>query len=325
MVCPTCSLRRPWVRATMTLAIVAGMMNVAAIRAQTQQSLTQAAAAATPKFEVASVKPCKAGDGGRKGNGGARGTDTGSPSPGRLDLNCQPVMSLIRMAYVQYADGELTPPGRHVPISGGPAWINSASYEIDATAERAPGQNIMKGPMLQGLLEDRFQLKIHHETREVPVYALTVAKGGPKLQPAQPGKCYARDPDHPVPPSQRPPGLMSCGIFAPSPTKDGVYMYSTTLAYFCGQLSVVLDRDVVDKTGIAGVFDIHVDAPGDSSPGDSAGGISGPPGPLVPASPTDPLGSAIFTAIQKLGLRLEPAKGSGEFLVIDRVEKPSGN
>jgi len=180
--------------------------------------------------------------------------------------------------------------------------------------------------MLQGLLEDRFQLKIHHETKEVPVYALTVAKGGPKLQAAQPGKCFARDPDHPVPPSQRPPGLMPCGIFAPSPTKDGVYMYSTTLAYFCGQLSVVLDRDVVDKTGIAGVFDIHVETPpADPADGDTAGGMERSPGPLVPASPTDPLGSAIVTAIQKLGLRLEPAKGSGEFLVIDRVERPSGN
>jgi uncharacterized protein (TIGR03435 family) len=184
--------------------------------------------------------------------------------------------------------------------------------------------------MLQGLLEDRFQLKIHREAREVPVYALTVAKGGPKLQAAQPGKCFAMDPGHPVPPSQRPPGLMPCGIFAPSPTKDGVYMYSTTLTYFCAQLSVVLDRDAVDRTGIAGVFDVHVDIhvdvpPADSSPGDPAGGMSGPPGPLVPASPTDPLGSAIFTAIQKLGLRLDPAKGSGEFLVIDRAEKPSEN
>jgi len=315
--------RRSRARATMTLAIVVGMLSVPAIRAQSPQSLAQSATAAKPKFEVASVKPCKAedgGSGGRKGGGG-------SPPPGRLDLPCRTVMDLVKMAYLQYADGKLTLAGRHVPISGGPAWINSGRYSIDAKPEGTPSQNMMRGPMLQALLEDRFQLKIRHQTREVPVYALTVSKGGAKLQVAQPGKCIPRDPDHPVPPSQRPPGVWSCGVFAPSRTNDGSYMYGTTLANFCGQLSVVLDRDVIDRTGIAGVFDIHVDAPpaDNSAPGDPAYGVPRPPGPLVPASPADPLGSAIIAAIQKVGLKLEPAKGPGEFLVIDHVEKPSEN
>jgi uncharacterized protein (TIGR03435 family) len=312
--------RRPWAHATMALTILVGVMNGRATQAQTAQS----AATGTPKFEVTSVKPCKAEDGGRGRNGG--GADTGSPSPGRLDLNCESVMSLIRMAYLQYADGKQTPPGRRVPVSGGPAWIDSERYSIDAKAEGTPGQNMMRGPMLQALLEDRFRLKIHHETRQIPVYALTVAKGGPKLQVAQPGKCIPRDPDHPVPPSQWPPGLMRCGVFAPSPAKDGVYMYSTTLDYFCGQLSVLLDHDVVDKTGIAGVFDIHVEAPpADPADGDAADGMARSPRARVKASPTDPLGRAIFEAVRKAGLKLEPAKGPGEFLVIDRVEKPSGN
>ena len=112
--------------------------------------------------------------------------------------------------------------------------------------------------MMQALLEERFQLKIHRETREVAVYELTVAKGGPKLQAAQPGKCVAIDRDHPAPQPQMPPGVMPCGLFAPSPAHDGVYMYNTTLAFFSGQLSRLLDRDVIDKTGIAGTFDIHV-------------------------------------------------------------------
>jgi uncharacterized protein (TIGR03435 family) len=104
-------------------------------------------------------------------------------------------------------------------------------------------------------------------------------------------------------------------------------MYGTTLANFCGQLSLVLDRDVIDKTGIAGVFDIHVEAPpaDNPAPGDPAYGVPRPPAPLVPASPADALGSAIFDSVQRLGLKLEPAKAPGEFLVIDRVEKPSGN
>jgi uncharacterized protein (TIGR03435 family) len=274
-------------------------------------------------FDVVSVKHCKAADdagSGRRGSGPAGG------SPGRLDLKCRTVMGLIQLAYLQFADGKRTPPGRIVPISGGPDWIHSERYDIDATAEGAPGQAMMSGPMMQALLEDRFQVKIHHETREVPVYALTVAKGGPKLQAAQPGKCYASDPDHPVPPSQRPPGLMPCGVFAPSPAKDGVYMYSSTLDYFCGQLSILLDRDVVDKTGIEGVFDIHVEAPrADPSAGDPADGTPGGSRPFVRASPMDPLGAAIFDAVRKVGLKLEPAKGWGDFLVIDHVERPAGN
>ncbi|MGA3242935.1 MAG: TIGR03435 family protein [Bryobacteraceae bacterium] len=273
----------------------------------------QSAAAATLKFEVASVKPCKTEDG---GGGGRMGGGGGSPSPGRLHLTCRTVMDLVRMAFLQYADGKSTPPGRHVPVSGGPAWIDSDRYDIDATAEGAPGQAMMSGPMIQALLEDRFKLKIHRETREVPVYAMTVSKGGARLQVGQPGKCFTWNPGHPVPPSQRPPGLSPCGVFAPSPAKDGSYMYGTTLANFCVQLSLVLDRDVIDKTAIAGVFDIHVEAP----PADDPAGDA-----TYPASPTDALGSAIFDAVQKLGLKLEPAKGSGELLVIDRVEKPSGN
>jgi uncharacterized protein (TIGR03435 family) len=235
-------------------------------------------------------------------------------------------MDLVRMAYLQFAGGKLAPPGRQVPIVGGPAWINSDRYDIDATAEGGPGQAVMSGPMMQALLEDRFQVKIRRETREIPVYALTVAKGGPKLQVAQPGKCIPRDPDHPVPPSQFPPGLMRCGIFAPSPAKDGVYMYSTTLDYLCGQLSILLDRDVIDRTGIRGVFDIHVEAPpAEPHDGDPADGAPRIPAPFVKSSPTDPLGAAIFGAMLKAGLKLEPAKGPGEFLVIDRVERPPEN
>jgi uncharacterized protein (TIGR03435 family) len=274
-------------------------------------------------FDVVSVKPCKAEDG---DSGGRNGGGTRNASPGRLDLRCRTVKSLVRMAYVQFADGKRTPPGRDVPIEGGPAWITSERYDIDAAAEDAPGQAMMNGPLLQALLADRFQLKIHRENREVPVYALTVAKGGPKLQAAQPGKCVPWDPDHPVLPAQRAAGLMFCGVFAPSRAKDGVYMYGTTLANLCGQLSVLLDRDVVDRTGIAGTFDIHVEAPpADPSARDVADGMPVPREPNLRASPTDAMGSAIFDAVQKVGLKLEPAKGSGEFLVIDRVERPSEN
>ena len=119
--------RRAWVRAT-----VVGMMSVAAAWAQS-------AAAATPKFEAVSVKPCKS-EGGRGGGGGGA-------SPGRLRETCVTLMSLIRQAYVQYANGRQNLLAS-APIEGGPAWINSETYEIDAMAEGAAGFAMMRGPML---------------------------------------------------------------------------------------------------------------------------------------------------------------------------------
>jgi uncharacterized protein (TIGR03435 family) len=245
----------------------------------------------TPKFDVASVRPsstCQSG-------GRSPGRDAASPD--RLDVGCRTVMELIQTAY-----------GRDVAVSGGPAWINSEQYDIDAKAETAQSQATMRGPMLQALLAERFQLKVHHESKEVPVYALTVGKGAPKLQVAQAGKCTPRG-------EPRQPGLFPCGVFAPSPAKDGAYAYGTTLADFCVSISGLLDRQVVDKTGIDGRFDIFIEAPLE---------------PRTVGAPdehslTGPLGSALLAGIQKVGLKLESAKGAKEFLVIDRVERPSAN
>ena len=92
-------------------------------------------------------------------------------------------------------------------------------------------------------------------------------------------------------------------------------MYSTTLGHFCEQLSVVMDRHVIDRTGIEGVFDIFIEAP-----------LEPPAGAMQDdRSLTGRLGSTILGAIQKMGLRLESAKGPKEFLVVDSVERPSGN
>jgi uncharacterized protein (TIGR03435 family) len=150
-----------------------------------------------PKFEVASIKPCSgepAGRGGVKSAG--RG---GGSSPGRLVLHCQTVRSLVQQAYDFYANGRrlpvLPPNFRAEPISGGPSWVDSERYEINAKAEGSPRTETMNGPMLQALLEDRFKLRAHRETREVPVYLLTVAKGGIKLQKVDEGSCVPLDMD----------------------------------------------------------------------------------------------------------------------------------
>jgi uncharacterized protein (TIGR03435 family) len=104
-------------------------------------------------------------------------------------------------------------------------------------------------------------------------------------------------------------------------------MYGTTLANFCQQISLILDRDVIDKTGIAGVFDIRVEPLSNTGTADGASPAPSPgaAGASASASLTDPLGSSVLAAARTAGLRLESAKGPGDFLVIDHVEKPTGN
>ena len=134
------------------------------------------AAQSAPKFEVASVKLSTG-----CANAGRSGGGREAVSPDRLDAKCRTVAEFIRMAY-----------GRDLAISGGPAWLDSERYDIDAKAETPQDSATLTGPMLQALLAERFKLKVHRESKEVPVYALAAGKGVPKLEPAQPGKCTAR-------------------------------------------------------------------------------------------------------------------------------------
>jgi len=272
------------------------------------------------KFEVASVKPCVPGD-----SGGGRGGGQ-EPSPDRLTVNCQSVESMIRMAYITFANSQPTSP--RPPIDGGPGWIRSERYRITAKAEGTPGQSVMRGPMMKALLEDRFKVKVHWETREVPVYLLTVAKGGPKLQPFQEGSCVIFDPEHEPP--MPGPGTKFPTICAGRELHRGTpvlkwEVHGGTIDDLCKALGSDLDRIVINKTGIAGKFDFYLEfAPDETTAGLNAlrvGGEQGPPQPLDPSG-----GPSIFTAIQaQLGLKLEAGKGPREFLVIDRAERPSEN
>jgi bla regulator protein blaR1 len=289
----------------LALPVLVGIMNTAAIRAQSR--------AGTPKFEVASIKPGCAGSGDTKNGKGAGG----APSPGRLNL-CRPLAFYIDSAYVMYANGHrnITSP-TSAPIEGGPAWINSDRYQISAKAEGTPSQEMMNGPMLQVLLEDRFKLKIHRETREVAVYELTVAKGGPKMQPLREGSCIPFDPTSPprLASGQRP-----CGVVGISPPgRSAHYEFpGFSLNDLSKFLPRLLGRPVIDKTGLTGVFDFHLEFALDEST----------PGVGLRLSPSDdPIGGpSIFTAVQEqLGLKLGSARGPGEFLVIDHVERPTEN
>src|SRR5206468_8007469 len=135
------------------LPIACGIMSAPPVAAQS-------AAAAKPKFEVASVKPCKAKPDRMRGGGDA--------SPGRLRTGCDLLvdennLGLIQRAYIRFAGGHTNPLGI-LAINGGPRWIHSQLSEIDARAEGHSTREMMQGPMLQALLEDRFKLKINRET-----------------------------------------------------------------------------------------------------------------------------------------------------------------
>jgi len=308
----------------------------------------QPAATARPKFDVASIKPCDpnaAMPGGRSGP---------TPTP-RFRRECVTVMTLIQDAYLRFADGTRGSPAATVliKIEGGPAWLNSDQYTIEAESDGAFTNQMKAGPMMQTLLEDRFQLRVHRETRESQVYALTEAKGGSKIQPPKPGPCVPSDfTDSPLPFLSPPPGMenMQCAFLWEATKGPNVIVSArnVTMQEIIGSLIRTMDRPVIDKTGITGKIDFRLTyAPDDRTPNAArpltadqrkeidnirANVYNGKPMPApaesadgVPAA-EDPAGPSIFTALQQqLGLKLESAKGQREYLVIDSVSRPTPN
>jgi uncharacterized protein (TIGR03435 family) len=206
-------------------------------------------------------------------------------------------------------------------LSGDPAWIDSGHYDIEATA--APGATVqqMEGPMLQALLEERFRLTIHRETRQLPVYELAIAKDGPKLQPSKEGSCTPYSVDSSPPAStpvltQGAPRPNFCGFHRVpddgfNRTLDGTGITTAGLAETLSRTyNSSLGRNIIDATGLTGTFDVHLKWAID---------------PLSSSTGPD-TSSSIFAALQEqLGLKLESAKAPVEVLVIDHIEKPSAN
>ena len=284
------------------------------IRTPAAQPVAQSAA--RPRFDVVSIKPCK------PSATNAVPVAGGDSSPGRLSIGCGVLadtdhVGLIQRAYNRYAGGQLTST-KVIPIEGGPDWIHSERFEIDAKAEGQPGVLMMEGPMMQTVLEDRFKLKIHRETRQGPVYELALGKGSPKLKPLQDGSCIPAVAGGPLP--LLPEGMHRCRNMV-SP-RGKVDIEGGTLAMFAGLLGMVLDRPVINKTGLASLVEIHLVF----SPEDA-----GMPRPVtaeagIPAAAKASDAPDIFRAIQEqLGLRLVPAKGPMDVLVIDHIERPSQN
>ncbi|MDR3704045.1 MAG: TIGR03435 family protein [Candidatus Sulfopaludibacter sp.] len=266
--------------------------------------------AATPKFDVVSVKTCKPGV-----------MVAGGSSPGRLHIGCGILANvdntgLIQLAYNRYAGGQLTSFGI-IPIEGGPDWIHSATFEIDAKSDGHPSFQMMEGPMMQAIFEDRFKLKIHRQTRQGPVYELALGKGPPKLKPLQEGTCTPVLVGRSLPPLAS--GQHYCrNLVSPR----SVEFEGGSLSMLAGLLALILDRPVIDKTGITDYFAIQLKF----SPDDSAPARPSTTDPGAPAAARAPDAPGIFQAIQEqLGLRLVPAKGLVDVLVIDHIERPSEN
>jgi len=295
--------------AALGLPIVVGMMSTAGIHAQSASP--QSAPGPFPKFDVVSIKPCTRGR-----------TKSGDSSPGRLSTGCELLADtdntgLIQRAYNRYAGGYLNSFGM-IPIEGGPGWIHSEAFEIDAKSDAHPNILMMQGPMMQAVLEDRFKLRIHRETRQGPVYELTLGKGSPKLKPFQEGSCIPVALGRPLP--ELAADQRRCRNMV-NP-RGSVEFEGGTLSMFAGLLGIALDRPVIDKTGLTSQFAIRlVFSPDDSAAPRPA---AAEPGAPTPARPPD--APSIFQAVQEqLGLKLVPAKGPVDVLVIDHVEKPSEN
>ena len=291
---------------------------VAAIAVVSAMGTGLRAQAPRPTFDVVSIKPCKADP---NFPPGAPGDPSGEySSPGRLRIACRSLVGVINDAYIGYADGRLK--SESIPLEGGPAWLDSDFYEITATAAGAPSVGMMLGPMMQVLLEDRFQLKVHFQAKEGAVYFLSAARGGPKLQPFTEGTCVPYS--TPLPKLQ--PGQEVCRYLISVRSTAGMQAQGATLDAFSKLLRGVLGRPVINKTGITGRFDIRVQF---SREGTRLADIR-PVGPApinVPPAASDPTGQpSIFTALQEqLGLRLESGRGPVEMLVIDSIEKPREN
>ena len=282
-------------------------------------------------FEVASIKSVASG---RRG--------PINTSPGGLFVAAgQPLQGLITYAYRV----------RDYQIIGGPTWINLELWEIQAKTpegsvaphprvsrtrpeemERLLNEPDVISLMLQSLLEERFRLKVHRETRELPIFEVVVAKGGPKLR--------LSEDQHPVDPvdGQRPPlpplanGLpvLQPGSYRISRKPNGSMRFAAKglpLWTLINSLKSTLGRPVIDKTDLKGLYDYELEWAMDPvqvppSAGDSPTGSNGG---LPPAG--DPSsGPDLATALQEqLGLRLVPAKGPVEVMVIDSVQKPTVN
>jgi uncharacterized protein (TIGR03435 family) len=256
--------------------------------------MLSAQAPVNPTFEVASIKPNKSGD----------QASSSFVRPGsRYNATNVTLRMLMRSAY-----------GVHdMQIAGSPSWIDSERFDSVANAEGDQPTSMFRGQarlMLRSLLADRFKLVLHNETRELPIYALVVARGdrklGPQLQPSDAAECEAVKTRSPIPATAADPPLSCGGGFART---GRLAARGSVLSDLVTSISNAADRIVRDRTELSGNFDWD---------------LQWTPEQFPQTEPSESV--SFFTALQEqLGLKLESTRGPVDVLVIDRVELPSAD
>ena len=257
--------------AALAMPVAIGIMNAPPARAQAEVVRPR-----KPTFEVATVKPNHSGD----------TYWQGTPFKGpRYSARNATLRNLIGTAYGY----------REAQILDGPAWVDSDRYDIEAKVEGQPDRHDF-ALMFQSLLEDRFQLRVHPETRESSLYALVVARNGVKLGPH-----LARADDRAC--SEGAPPVPGCQGFRFGPT--GFNIEYTQFWILANALTPMVGRPVVDETGLNGRYDLKLE---------------------VTPAPGEPLADSIISALpEQVGLQLQSRKGPVEVLIVDHVERPSEN
>jgi uncharacterized protein (TIGR03435 family) len=239
-----------------------------------------------PSFEVAAVKLSEPND---------RPWSLTIQPGGRLTVTNIALNTLIGYAYS----------AREHQVAGGPRWLDSVKYDIDAKPDSAfrlppgplsPANDAPIRMMMQSLLAERFKLVVHRGTKELPVYKLVLAKEGSKLNEATDSAVISRG------------GSMSGG-------RGLIRSQAAQMPLLVSMLERTLGRSVIDKTGLTGKYDFELKWTPESAPRVE-----------VPDAAPSAEGPTLFTALQEqLGLKLESTKGPVEIIVIDHVEKPDAN
>lgn len=298
-----------WLSAGLLLSLIIGVTgrSVALGRANRCAAPTQSAAATVaqlPSFEVASIKPSRSRD----------DRFLISIDPGRFTARGT-VRKLIAFAYDVRAEDQ---------VIGGPKWINSETYDVEAKIDDAHvGEDKSLTPMqrrdqlrlmLQSLLTDRLMLRVTRTTRNMPIYALVIARNGPKLKAMINSTTTG---------SHLPPGAfrIDSGKFISNGVSLGL------LASVLGSQPELRGRQVLDETGLKGRYVIDLewaseDLDRTTAPVDIQTPVDGPGTVSLPEAPR----SSIFTALQEqLGLKLKPRKGPVDILLIKSIRRPSEN
>jgi uncharacterized protein (TIGR03435 family) len=290
--------------ASVTLPVVVGIVGLPAGFAQSQDAPIRA--------EVVSIK--------RNTGEDQRSLGMSRAEPGgKLMIRGVPLYAIITRAYQV--------PLQSPRLSGGPDWTHAERYDIDAIAPAgaipaglpADERNRRVALMLQGILADRFKMQMRRETKEIPVYALVVGKGGPKLQKSQYDEkdCTAAN-DTPAPnaaPCHAFNGGQGRGLHGKAATMDDVVQFVENWT----------DRPLLNKTGLAGLYAFETDGWLPMRPRvqpNPAPGTTPTPEDLAYADPTTP---TIFNIFERLGLRMESQKAPIETYVIEHIERPTEN